>query len=149
MREMELKIRPPAPQKKRLYITSIITTNNIFHSAASWTWDKPISALSCVSVNLRHLYGIIFAILKYNLKLVQNSSISPDIPWRDIPKLPSAQSFRSSDVWLESDSEQRGGEKKKEHRGQQPPLTIIYFIIFYNAEVLQNLNYIHQFSDLY
>lgn len=75
---MEIEIRPPALQKKRLCITSIITTYNTFHSATLWTSDKPISALSA-SVNLR-LYGIILDMLKYNPKVVQNSYISLNIP---------------------------------------------------------------------
>lgn len=48
--------------------------------------------------------------------------------------------------WNYSDSEQRGGGGGK--RAAANSWTIIYFFILYNAEVLQNLNYIHQFSDL-
>lgn len=101
MREREIEIRSPALQKKRLCITSIITTYNTFHSATLWTSDKPISALGCVSVNLRHLYWITLDMLKYKPRLVQNSYISLNIPWRDILKLTCAQSFHSTDVWLE------------------------------------------------
>lgn len=101
MREREIEIRSPALQKKRLCITSIITTYNTFHSATLWTSDKPISALSCVSVNPRHLYWITLDTLKYKPKLVQNSYISLNIPWRDILELTCAQSFHSADVWLE------------------------------------------------
>lgn len=149
MREMEVETRPPALQKKRLCITSIMTTYNTFHSATLWTSDKPISALSCVSVNLCHLYWIILDMLKYNPKLVQNSYISLNIPWRDILKLSSAQSFHSAGVWLELLWFWAKGWGEKKKRAAANPLTVIYFFIFYNAEVLQNLNYIHQFSDLY
>lgn len=131
MREMEIEIRPPSLQKKRLCITSIITTYNTFHSATLWTSDKPISALSCVSVNLRHLYWIILDMLKYNPKLVQNSYISLNIPWRDVLKLTSAQSFRSADVWSELLWFWAKGWGKKK-RGQQPihwPL-FIFFLFF-------------------
>lgn len=130
MREMEIEIRPPALQKKRLCITSIITTYKTFHSATLWTSDKPISALSCVSVNLRHLYWIILDVLKYNPKLVQNSYISLNIPWRDILKFTPAQSFHSTDVWLELLWFWAKGWGKKNQRATANPVTVFGFVFF-------------------
>lgn len=56
MREVEIEMRPPALQKKRFCITSIITKYSTSHAATSWTSDKPISALGCVSSHLHHCY---------------------------------------------------------------------------------------------
>lgn len=66
MREVEIEMRPPALQQKRFCIISIITKYSTFHAATSWTSDKPISALGCVSINLCHSYWTFLDLLRCN-----------------------------------------------------------------------------------
>lgn len=53
-----------------------------------------------------------------------------------------------------SDSEKKSGGEKKAKKATKEGSSqsvghYLFIFIFYNAEVLQNLNYRHQFSDLY